>query len=159
MMETEPEEQNQKGTVRPSFLMRTHLFDGYEVPWTSRWSLGWTYFVFVTFGVPLGPLLGLYLGLWLVAKHRSAASLLVYLVAVGCIVAALIPGVPHDVISARELEWAALALWFVGAFTLRHQVKNLYWEVDRTCLNLGYVFTALFGPWYVNYQLRPMWPV
>jgi len=77
------------------------------------------------------PLLGLYLGVWLIAKHRSTTS----------------------------IEWAALALEFVGAFTLRRQVKKLYWEVDRTCLKLGYVFTALFGPWYVNYQLRPMWPV
>ncbi len=53
----------------------------------------------------------------------------------------------------------AVALWFLGAFPLRHQVMKIYWEVDRTDLSHSYLRTPLFGAWYVNYQLRPMWPV
>ena len=53
----------------------------------------------------------------------------------------------------------AVPLWLLGAFTLRHQVMKIYWEVDRTDLGLSYLRTALLGTWYVNCQRRPMWPV
>lgn len=139
--------------------MRTHVFDSYGIPWTAGLSLGWSIIVAVLSGFLLGPALGLYLGIWLVARRRAPATLLVYLALLGSISAWYIPGVPHGLRMIIACAVTAVVLWFIGAFTLRHQVMRLYWEVDQTDLSLSYLHTALFGAWYVNYQLRPMWPV
>ena len=135
------------------------VFDSYGVPWTSRLSLGWTILVVLLTGPLLGPLLGLYLGIWLVAKRRAPSTLLVYLALLASPFAGYIPGVPHGLRAIAACAALAVVLWFIGAFILRYQVMRLYCEVDETDLSLSHLYTALFGVWYVNYQLRPMWPV
>ena len=158
-MKTDAEEVSQQAENRPSFLLRTHLFDSYGVPWTARLSLGWSMLAAVLSGLLLGPPIGLYLGIWLVARRRAPATLLIYLALLACLFGWYIPAVPHRLATIVGCAAGAMALWFIGAFTLRYQVMKLYWEVDRTDLHLSYLRTALFGVWYVNYQLRPMWPV
>ena len=53
----------------------------------------------------------------------------------------------------------AVILWFVGAFVLRYQVMGFYREKEGTEFDLSLLLTALFSVWYINYRLRPMWPV
>jgi len=156
-MNTIPGPQDEAG--RPALLIRARVVDSYGVPWSARLSLGGTIVVALLTWPIAGPLLGLYLGIWLVAKRRAPWTLLAFLALLASLFAWYIPGVPHELTTVLACCAAAPALWFIGAFTLRHQVMKLYREVDRTDLTLSYLFTALFGVWYVNYQLRPMWPV
>ncbi len=49
-----------------------------------------------------------------------------------------------------------LAILFVAPFTLRHEIKRYYKEVEGWEIEIGPFFTLLFSALYINYCLNPM---
>jgi hypothetical protein len=70
---------------------RIDLFDSDGLPWTSRLSWGWLLFLSLTTGFLFAILLGIYLGLWLRSKGRSAFVLLLYLALAALFAALFLP--------------------------------------------------------------------
>ena len=146
-------------TERPSSI---RLFDQDGLPWTSRvrWGMLLVWVAIIWF--VLAPLVGIYLGIWLISKRRSALSLVLYVALTVVIVATFFLPVPtHGLLSMIELalEASASALWLAGAFTLRHQVMRYYSGREGVPFPLNPVLTAFFGPWYVSGHLRADFPL
>jgi hypothetical protein len=140
------------------------LFDQDGLPWTSRMQWGvllfWVGGIFIIFA----PLVGIYLGLWLISKGKSSLSLILYLTLAAVFVLALFgPSPEHGstaetVIGAIELV-SLLILWLVGAFALRRDVIRYYSGREGNPFPLNPVLTAFFGPWYVGGRLRADYPL
>ena len=137
-------------------LRRVSLFDSYGMPWTTRLTIGWLLVVFwVTGGMAAVPI-GLYLGLWIRTKIKSALVLLIYALLAGACALLFLPEVNQRWADAIGL--AAVVLWFAGALVGRHQIARYYTQRAGSQFRLSLAFTLLFGVWYLNYQMRPEFP-
>lgn len=108
------------------------------------------------------PLLGIYLGLWLLTKRRPARTLILYMaLTILAVIAFFIPFPAQS--SFKTLEFAlslsTLSLWLVGAFTLRHEVIQYYSIREGLPFRLNPVLSAIFGPWYIGGHLRADFPL
>jgi hypothetical protein len=136
---------------------RIRLFDPDGLPWTSRLSLGWIIVLFCATGGVLAVPMGVYLGLWLKAKGRSGLVLAAYTTLFACSLATL-------VLSESLSAWTdgvstlMVVCWFLGAFLARREIMRYYAGREGSALDLSPVLTALFGVWYLNYRLRPLFP-
>jgi hypothetical protein len=138
------------------------LFDRDGLPWTSRLRWGLLLFWVAAILFVLAPIIGIYLGLWLISKGRSAFSLILYLVlAVISLAALLAPFPAHSTMSSVEaaLDASILVLWTVSAYVLRGEVMRYYAGREGVPFPLNPVLTILFGPWYVGGYLRADFPV
>jgi hypothetical protein len=143
---------------------RIRLFDQDGLPWTSR--MRWGVLLFWVGGILIifAPLVGIYLGLWLISKGKSSLSLILYLTLAAVFVLALFVPLPEHgstaetVIGTIELA-SLLILWLVGAFALRREVTRYYSGREGNPFPLNPVLTAFFGPWYVSGRLRADFPL
>ncbi len=113
-------------TEHPS---RLALFDSDGLPWSSRLSWGWLLMWVAIIWFVFAPIVGLYLGLWLRTKGRSALVFNMYLMMSGlCLTVLLVPFPARGTFSAVGviLEGLIFLLWFAGAFTLRYEVVRYY---------------------------------
>jgi hypothetical protein len=138
---------------------RISLFDSSGLPWTAHLSLGWIIFAFaVTGGLAAIPI-GLCLGAWIRAKTRSALVLGIYVLLSGTCVLLFLPD------SIMTQKWAdavglcAVVLWFAGALIGRYQIARYYAQREGSEFRLSLAFTLLFGTWYLNYRIRPEFPL
>jgi len=141
---------------------RLHLFDQDGLPWTSRVHWGILLFWVAVFLFLLAPLVGIYLGLWLLSKGRSASTLILYsALAVISVAVSFVPFPARGAMSAIEvgLDGSILALWFLGAFSLRRNVIGYYSGREGIPFFLNPVLTAFVGPWYVGGHLRADFPL
>ena len=95
------------------------LFDSDGMPWTAHLSLGWIIFLICMTGGLLAVPIGIYLGLWLKMKGRSASVLIIYTL-IACSIAVLF--LPEARIPATLIDGVsllAIGLWFFGAFVTR----------------------------------------
>jgi len=145
-----------------SSLGRIRLFDQDGLPWTSRVHWGILLFWVAVFLFLLAPLVGIYLGIWLFSKGKSALTLILYLaLAVISVTASFTPFPTHGALSAIEivLDGSILVLWLVGAFALRRDVMRYYSGREGIPFSLNPALTAFFGPWYVGGHLRADFPL
>jgi hypothetical protein len=145
-----------------SSLGHIHLFDQDGLPWSSQVHWGILLFWVAVFLFALAPLVGIYLGIWLISKGKSALSLILYLALAGISVLAFFAPFPtHGALSAVEivLEMSDLVLWLVGAFALRRDVIRYYSGREGIPFSLNPALTAFFGPWYVGGLLRADFPL
>ena len=141
---------------------RVRLFDEDGLPWTSRVRWGMLLFWLAILWFVFAPIVGIYLGIWLISKGKSALSLVLYVVLTSVWVAVfLLPGGTHRIPSSVELalEVSSSVLWLVGAYALRLQVMRYYSDQEGIPFPLSPVLTALFGPWYVSGHLRATFPL
>lgn len=138
------------------------LFDEDGLPWTSRIQWGlllvWVGAIFIVFA----PMVGLYLGIWLISKRRSSLPLVLYsalLVLFAALIA--IPFPAHGPLSGAGtfLDALVVVLWLMSGFMLRRAVMAYYSDREGTPLPLSPLFTALFGPWYISGHLRANFPL
>jgi hypothetical protein len=138
---------------------RVSLFDSYGLPWTAHLSLGWILFLFMVTGGMAAIPIGLCLGAWIRAKTHSALTLSIYvLLAVGCAVLFL----PDSIITQQWTDGVGLAVvvfWFAGALIGRYQIARYYAAREGSNFSLSLAFTLLFGVWYLNYRIRPEFPL
>ena len=66
-------------TRTPKNPSRLTLFDSDGLPWSSRLEWGWLLALVAIIWFALGPVIGMYLGLWLRTKSRSALVFNMYL--------------------------------------------------------------------------------
>lgn len=147
--------QEQVGTAILEQRKKSLFFDSDRLPWSRHLSLWWICLLVCASGNLLALPLGIYLGLWLRERHRSAVALVIF-AAIGCCVLALCLEEPGRL--ADFTISAMVALWFLGAFLLRHEVMAVYQEAEGRKFDLSIPYTALFSVWYINYRLRPEWP-
>jgi hypothetical protein len=134
------------------------LFTPDGLPWTTRLDLGWNIILFSATGGLFGIPLGIYLGLWLKAKGRSGSVLVAYLL-VACFCAVMF--LPDKVVPYQWCEAAAVLAvisWFAAAFLGRREILNYYAQRESSLFRLTFLSTVLFGVWYLNYELRPVFP-
>jgi O-antigen/teichoic acid export membrane protein len=137
-----------------------HLFDQDGLPWTSRLQWGVLLFWVAALLFVFAPLIGIYLGLWLISKRRSALALILYLVlAVMSVPALFAPFPTYSWAIETFLGLSFLALWLVGVFVLRREVMRYYSDREGIPFPLNPVLTAIFGPWYVGGHLRADFPL
>ena len=142
---------------KPEF--RVSLFDADGLPWASRLSVGWLLFLaFVTSFFAAIPL-GIYLGLWLRNKGRTGSVLCIYLLLTALCVVMFLPDrfTPSGITDA--VSASGLALWFLGAFMFRHQVKQYYSGREGSEFHLSLLLTGPLSVWYINASLRPDFPL
>lgn len=145
-----------------SSLGHVRLFDQDGLPWTSRVHWGILLFWVAVFLFVLAPLVGIYLGIWLFSKGKSALSLILYLaLGVISVLAFFAPFPGNGALSALEivLDVSILVLWLAGAFALRHDVMRYYSDREGIPFLLNPALTAFFGPWYVGGFLRADFPL
>ena len=143
-----------------SWLGRRRLFDEDGLPWTSR--LHWGLLLFWVAGVLIifAPLVGIYLGIWLISKGRSALSLIIYLATALIFIPAFFTPLPAEGTTGDTvLVVSFFVLWLVGAFVIRREVMLYYSDRESVSFALNPVLTALFGPWYVGGNLRADFPL
>jgi len=136
------------------------LFDRDGLPWTSR--LPWGTLLFWVAGVLIvfAPFVGIYLGIWLISKGKSALSLILWLATASIFVPAFFTSAPaQGTMSDTALIVAFLLLWLISAFTIRREVMLYYSDREGAPLDLNPVLTAFFGPWYVGGNLRAEFPL
>lgn len=141
---------------------RIRLFDQDGLPWTSRLHWGILLFWVAAFLLLLAPLVGIYLGIWLLSKGKSALTLILYLaLAVISASASFGPFPTNGALSAIEivLDGSILVLWLIGALVLRRNVMRYYSDREGIPFSLNPALTVLFGPWYVGGNLRPDFPL
>ncbi len=140
--------------------IRFFVQDG--LPWTSRIRWGVLLFWLASIFSFIAPLVGIYLGVWLVSKGRSALSLFLYLALSVIFVPAFLASFPsHGKMSSVEdaLYVSLLILWLVASFCLRREVSSYYSGREGIPFSLNPVLTAIFGPWYVSGHLRADFPL
>lgn len=134
---------------------RISLFDPDGLPWTAHLSMGWLVWLFALTGGLAALPIGLYIGIWIRTKTRSAMVLLDYVLLAG---ACIIPLLPDSTLPPRWSDPAALTivvLWFAGALIARQQINRHYLRREGSELNLSLAYTLLLGVWYLNYRIRP----
>lgn len=147
---------------RTKHPLRFTLFDCDGLPWSSRLSWGWLLMWVSIIWFVFAPIVGLYLGLWLRSKGRSALVFNAYLAITGlCLVLFLVPFPARGIYSAVETVLAGLMvfLWLASAFLLRHEVAKYYTTREGLPFPLNPALTVLFGPWYVGGHLRADFPL
>lgn len=68
---------------------------------------------------------------------------------------------PDDLVPYKWGEVAAMlavVTWFAGGFLARHEILKYYAQRESSVFRLTLYATALFGVWYLNYELRPVFP-
>jgi hypothetical protein len=153
---------NIEDNTQREHALRYRLFDQDGLPWTSRLRWGMLFIWVAIIWFVFAPLVGIYLGVWLVAKRRSALSLVLYAILTVILLGAfLIPSPVQGAFSAMEsgLNLTALVLWFAGAFALRREVIQYYSSREGVPFHLNPVLTAVFGPWYIGGHLRADFPL
>lgn len=141
---------------------RIHLFDQDGLPWTSRVRWGILLFCVSSVVILLAPLVGIYLGIWLLSKGKSALTLILYLALTSIfITASFVPFPPHGALAVVEfvLDLSLPVVWLVGAFVLRSDVMRYYVGREGIPFPLNPVLTAIFGTWYVGGNLRADFPL
>jgi len=137
------------------------LFDEDGLPWVSRmewgWLLGWISAILFI----LGPLVGMYIGLWLKTKRLSSLVLFMYsaltILWFGLL---FFPFPEHDnFFSLDALVVITFALWLAAAFMLRSEVMKYYSTREGIAFKLNPALTAIFSAWYVSGQLRADFPL
>jgi hypothetical protein len=149
------------GTIdQPKPASRLTLFDSDGLPWTSRLDWGWLLLLFLVTGPVFPILLGIYLGLWLKTKHQSSASLLIYLaVPLLSIADWILDLFAHSASLAEACGFAALILWIVGAFVLRHQVSGYFTDLEGEKFPLDLLKTFVFSVFYIGGCIRADFPL
>jgi hypothetical protein len=143
-----------------SRLGRGRLFDQDGLPWTSR--LHWGLLLFWVAGVLIifAPIIGIYLGTWLISKGRSTLSLILYLATTLVFIPAFFTPLPaQGTTGDTVLVVSFFVLWLVGAFVSRREVMLYYSDPEGASFALNPVLTAFFGPWYVGGKLRADFPL
>jgi hypothetical protein len=138
------------------------LFDQDGLPWTSRVPWGILLFWIAVFLLLLAPLVGIYLGIWLISKGKSALTFAIYLALAAISIGALFAPLPsHGAAPNIEaiVDGLMLILWLLGAFVLRRNVMRYYAGREGIPFRLNPVFTAILGPWYVGGHLRADFPL
>ena len=138
------------------------LFDGDGLPWTSKIHWGLLLFWVGAIFIALAPLVGIYLGMWLISRQRSKLSLILYLALFVVFASSIAVPLPaHGPFSSLELvlDVSVVVLWLVSAFMLRRDVRRYYTDREGIPLPLNPVLTALFGPWYISGHLRANFPL
>ena len=138
------------------------LFDRDGLPWTSKIQWGlllfWVGGVFIAFA----PLVGIYVGLWLMSRQRSKLSLILYVALFVAFASAVVfPFPAHGPLSMFELvlDVSVVVLWLMSAFMLRRDVRRYYSDREGVPLPLNPALTALFGPWHIGGHLRACFPL
>jgi len=135
------------------------LFDQDGLPWTSRVPWGVLLFWVAAILFVFAPLVGIYSGIWLISKGKSARSLILYMaLAIVSVLAFLVPFPTHGTTAETVMDLSILILWLVGAFALRRDVMRYYSGREGSPFPLNPVLTAFFGPWYVGCHLRADFP-
>jgi len=139
--------------------IRYRLFDSDGLPWASRLDWPWLFLLSLLTAFLGAVLLGVYLGIWIRGKGRSALPLWIYstlaLAYVACFAISL---TPHPAV-ADEIALCGFALWFLGAFTLRREVIRYYSEREGIVFKISPLLTALFSVWYICGLLRADYPL
>jgi hypothetical protein len=151
------------GDVRLDGRSRTNgLFDRDGLPWTSRIQWGLLLFWVGAILIVFAPLVGIYLGLWLISRQRSKLSLILYVALFAAFAFAVVfPFPANGQLSMFEMlsDVSVVVLWLVSAFTLRREVRRYYSDREGVPLSLNPVLTAMFGPWYIGGHLRANFPL
>jgi hypothetical protein len=140
------------------------LFDQDGLPWSSRLRWGLLFLWVPVIFFPLTPLVGIYLGVWLISKGKSALVLMLYSAFTIVSVWAFVLPFPTQATVAVSpieiaLEGSSTILWIISAFTLRHQVMDYYSKREGVTFYLNPLLSGIFGPWYVSGRLRADFPV
>jgi hypothetical protein len=135
-----------------------HLFDTDGLPWSAHLSVGWILFVvLVTGGLEVIPV-ALYLGVWLRAKTGSLIVLVLYALFTASMAVLFFSGSMNGLALVDIAALLALVLWLSGALIARNQISRHYARCEGCHFSLNLPLTLLFGPWYLNYRLRPEFP-
>jgi hypothetical protein len=136
------------------------LYDTDGLPWTSRLSWGWILFLTFATGFLVAIPLGIYLGLWLKTKWRSASALAIYIALAVLGLALLLPfGPANSQPMTDAITLLAVILWFGGAYTLRYQVIRYYSDREGAEFRINPFLTALLSVWFINGCLRADFPL
>jgi len=143
----------------PEARFRYRLFDADGLPWPSR--IGWAWLVLLSSatGFIAAIVLGIYLGIWLRGKRRSALPLFIYLIIAAIYPLVVAAAFAHLASIADGLGLLGLTLWFIGACTLRHQVILYYSEREGATFRINRILTLLFSVWYICGSLRADFPL
>jgi hypothetical protein len=140
---------------------RSPLFNSDGLPWTSRLAWGWLLAWIGGILFVLTPLIGMYLGLWLKTKRRSALVFSMYsTLTILWLGLFFVPFPEQGRFSSLGtlLAVSTFVLWFAAAFTLRHEVMRYYSTREGIPFPLNPVLTAIFAAWYVGGHLRADFP-
>lgn len=138
------------------------LFDSDGLPWTSQLAWGWPLFLGSTLLILFVPLIGIYLGLWLRSKGRSRFVLTIYVALTGLFLVLFFIPLPESgpfLAFSWLVTFLTMALWLVGAFTLRYQAMRYYSSREGNQFPLNPFLTAIFASWYVGGSLRADFPL
>jgi len=137
---------------------RYRLFDSDGLPWASRLDWPWLFLLSMLTAFSGAIFLGIYVGIWVKGKGRSALPLCVYLALAIMYIAGIAAAWMHAVLADR-IGMCEAVLWLVGAFTLRHEVVRYYTEREGVTFRLGPWLTLFFSVWYICGSLRADYPL
>jgi hypothetical protein len=130
------------------------FFERDGLPFTARISWGWYLaLIAISFGWAAAAL-GLYLGLWIRSKRKRGIAVYVFAVIAVVVLIAVIP----DRMLPIALPWDGIitgvaVLWYIGTFSLRHEILRFYAETQRSVPRISIIWTALFSVVYLNWCL------
>lgn len=138
--------------------MKIRLFDSYGMPWTSHLSLGWLAVLTLATGGLADIFIALFIGVWLRARTGSVIVLATYILCTASCAILCLPIPTSDAEFSNAAGLVCIASWFAGALIARYQIGKHYARREGADFPLSLPLTLLFGPLYLNYQLRPEFP-
>jgi hypothetical protein len=137
--------------------LKIKLEDRDGLPWTASTSLGWVVLIVALSSGTALVALALYLALWVRSKGRSWLPLVGFGVSAALSIFIFLLHHWHLNSHVQMLtEDLATVVWIASSFSLRHEVRTYYREVEGWDIGIVPWLTFFFSAIYINYCLNPV---